>query len=157
MSGVAHEEVPVKGTAFTKLTGCRQQIALERKAPKNITGYQIQYSQKESFSGKKTVKIAKARTLKTTIRKLKAGKTYYVRIRTYKTVNKKTYWSAWSGAVTVKTKAAKANGTTDARDGGTAMGEDDALLLDLEGETVPDGSAAQEDVELEMDAEAPVA
>ena len=40
-----------------------------------------------------------------TIEKLKANQTYYVRIRTYTTVKKKNYYSAWSKVKAVKTKA----------------------------------------------------
>jgi hypothetical protein len=40
-----------------------------------------------------------------TIKKLAAGKTFYVRIRTYKTVSKKNYFSDWSKVGTVKTAA----------------------------------------------------
>lgn len=50
------------------------------------------------------MKIKKAKTLTATIKKLKAKKKYYVRIRTYKTVKKKNYYSTWSGAKSVKTK-----------------------------------------------------
>ena len=39
-----------------------------------------------------------------TIKKLKAKKKYYVRIRTYKKVNGKTYYSGWSKAKNVTTK-----------------------------------------------------
>ena len=97
-----------KGTAFTKLTGGNRQITLKWRTPKNVTGYEIQYSLKKNFSGKKTVKIKKAKTLTTTVRKLKANKTYYVRIRIYATVNKKNYYSAWSKAIAVKTRTGKA-------------------------------------------------
>jgi uncharacterized protein YjdB len=54
------------------------------------------------------VTVKKAKTLTTTIKKLKAGQAYYVRIRTYTTVKKKNYFSAWSKAKAVKTKASKA-------------------------------------------------
>lgn len=93
-----------KGTTFTKVTGGEQQITLNWKRQKNITGYQIEYSLKKDFSGSKTVKIKKAKTLTTTIKKLQGNKTYYVRIRTYTTVKKKAYYSAWSKTKTVKTK-----------------------------------------------------
>jgi hypothetical protein len=39
-----------------------------------------------------------------TIKKLKAGKKYYVRIRTHKKVGKKKYYSKWSARKTVKVK-----------------------------------------------------
>ena len=93
-----------KGTQFSKLTGGKQQITLTWKSAKNITGYEIEYSLKSNFAGSKKVKIKKAKTLTTTIKKLKAKKKYYVRIRTYTTVKKKNYCSKWSAAKAVKVK-----------------------------------------------------
>ena len=69
-----------------------------------ITGYQVQYSLKKNFSSKKTVTVSKAATTKVVIKKLKSKKTYYVRIRAYKKVKGKKYYSAWSKAKTVKVK-----------------------------------------------------
>ncbi len=74
------------------------------KKDSRATGYQIQYCLKKNFSGAKKVTIKKASTVSTTIKKLKASKKYYVRIRAYKTVkisNKSTnLFGDWS---TVKT------------------------------------------------------
>ena len=128
-----------KGTAFTKLTGGNKQITLKWKNPKNITGYQIQYSLKKNFSVKKTVKIKNAKTLTTTIKKLAANKTYYVRIRTYTTVKKKNYYSAWSKIKAVKTKAAKASNGPDVLDVEAATEETEmTFTLDeaLDGELI---------------------
>ena len=66
------------------------------------TGYVIQYGLKKDFSDAKNVTVAKAATVTKTITKLTKNKTYYVRISTYKTVNKVKYYSAWSVAKTVK-------------------------------------------------------
>ncbi|MBR1763169.1 MAG: hypothetical protein IJ731_07375 [Eubacterium sp.] len=44
------------------------------------------------------------KTLKTTVKKLSAGKNYYVRIRTYKSISKVKYYSSWSKTYKVKTK-----------------------------------------------------
>jgi hypothetical protein len=106
-------KISLKGTAFTKLTGGNRQITLHWNNQKNVTGYEIQYSLKKSFPDKKTVKIEKAATLTATIEELKANKTYYVRIRTYATIQKKNYYSAWSRAMTVKTEAGKAKNASD--------------------------------------------
>lgn len=128
-----------KGTAFAKLTGGKQQITLKWKNPKNITGYEIQYSLKKNFSGKKTVKIKKAKTLATTIKKLAANKTYYVRIRTYTTVKKKNYYSAWSKVKAVKTKAGKASNAPEGQDVEAATEETEmTFTLDeaLDGELI---------------------
>ena len=62
-----------KGTAFTKVTGGKQLITLNWKNPKDINGYEIQYGLKKDFKGSKTVKIKKAKTLKTTINKLQGN------------------------------------------------------------------------------------
>lgn len=56
----------------------------------------FQYSTSKNFSKAKTVKIAGAGKRSTTIKKLTSKKTYYVRIRAYKIVNKKTVYGAWS-------------------------------------------------------------
>ena len=129
-----------KGTAFSKLTGGKQQITLKWKNPKNITGYEIEYSLKKNLSGAKTVKIKKAKTLATTIKKLAANKTYYVRIRTYTTVKKKkTYYSAWSKVKAVKTKAGQASNAPNGQNVEVATDEDEApLTLDeaLDGELI---------------------
>ena len=65
------------------------------------TGYQIEYVTGKSKA--KTVKASsKAKTK--TISKLKKGKTYKVRIRSYKKVSNVTYYSAWSKQKSVKIK-----------------------------------------------------
>lgn len=67
------------------------------------TGYTIQYSLSSSFaSGNKTVTITGASTVSRVIVGLTKGKTYYVRIRTYKTVDDVKYWSTWSATKSVK-------------------------------------------------------
>ena len=67
------------------------------------TGYQIQYSLSSSFaSGNKAVTVASASTVSKVIGSLTKGKTYYVRIRTYKTVGSAKYWSEWSSKKSVK-------------------------------------------------------
>lgn len=78
--------------------------AVEWNQNKAATGYQIQYGLKKSFSGAKTATVNKKTTVSTTLSMLKKGKVYYVRIRTYKTVGKQKYFSAWSAAKTVTIK-----------------------------------------------------
>ena len=68
------------------------------------SGYQIQYSLKSNFSSKKTVTISKNKTVSKTISKLTKGKKYYVRIRTYKKVGTKKYYSTWSAKKSVVIK-----------------------------------------------------
>lgn len=68
------------------------------------TGYQLQYSTSSKFKGVKTVTVSKNKTTSKKISKLKAKKKYYVRIRTYKTVDGKKYYSAWSSVKSIKCK-----------------------------------------------------
>ena len=69
-----------------------------------ISGYQLQYGLKADFSDGRKVKISKATTLRRTIKNLKKGKAYYVRIRAYKKTGGKSYWSAWSAAKKIKVR-----------------------------------------------------
>ena len=85
-----------KNTAAKKMT-----VKWKKNAKAN--GYQIQYSTNKKFAkGNKTANVTKAATVSKVIGGLAKGKTYYVRIRTYKTVGKAKYWSAWSPAKSVK-------------------------------------------------------
>lgn len=68
------------------------------------TGYEIQYALKSDFSNAKTVKVSGAKTVSKTVKSLNPNKKYYVRIRTYRKVNKKTYNSPWCSKKAVTTK-----------------------------------------------------
>ena len=93
------------GTAIKKLTkGKKQFTATWTKKTAQVEGYQIRYGLKQNMNGAKTVNAAKAKTTKKIIKNLKSKKTYYVQIRTYKTVSGTKYFSAWSAKKTVKTK-----------------------------------------------------
>lgn len=77
-----------------------------KKQKKSASGYQIQYSTSKKFTKKTTVTktVKKNSTTKLTVKNLKAKKKYYVRIRTYKTVGGKKYYSSWSKCQKVETK-----------------------------------------------------
>ena len=74
------------------------------KKSADVTGYEIQYSTAKTFKTVKTAKVKSNSTVYYNIKSLSAKKTYYVRIRTYKTMNGKTYYSAWTSAKSAKTK-----------------------------------------------------
>ena len=67
-------------------------------------GYQVRYSVKKSMKGAKSKRVKKNATTKLKVKKLKGGKKYYVQVRTYKKIGKKTYYSAWSARKAVKVK-----------------------------------------------------
>lgn len=68
------------------------------------TGYQVQYSTSKKFKKAKTATVKSYKKTKVMVKKLKKRKTYYVHMRTYKTVKGKKYYSGWSKVKKVKTK-----------------------------------------------------
>ena len=94
-----------KSAKFKKVKSAKKAISVEWKKVGGVKGYQVQVATDKKFKkNKKTVNIKKQKTTKTTVKKLKAKKKYYVRIRTYKIVNGKKVYSAWSKVKSVKTK-----------------------------------------------------
>ena len=94
-----------KSAKFKKVKAAKKAVSVEWKKVSGVKGYQIQVATDKKFKkNKKTVTVKKQKTTKVTIKKLKAKKKYYVRIRTYKTVNGKKVYSSWSKVKTVKTK-----------------------------------------------------
>ncbi|MBE6741392.1 MAG: hypothetical protein E7570_03725 [Ruminococcaceae bacterium] len=94
-----------KPTELTKLTsGSKSFKAYWKKNATQTSGYQIQYSTYKDFKNAKTVSITSYKTGARTIKKLKANKKYFVRIRAYKTINGKKQYSSWSAKKTVTTK-----------------------------------------------------
>ena len=94
-----------KSTKIKKVKGSKKAIAVEWVKTKGVKGYEIQVATDKKFKkNKKTVTVKKQKTTKTTVKKLKAKKKYYVRVRTYKIVNGKKVYSSWSKVKSVKTK-----------------------------------------------------
>ena len=95
----------IPSTTITSVKAKSEAFTIKWKKKTNIAGYQIQYSANSKFKrGNKTIKIKKVKTLSKKITGLKPSKKYYVRIRTYKIVNKKTYYSNWSKKKNVTTE-----------------------------------------------------
>lgn len=63
--------------------------------------YEISYGLKKNFKGAKKVKTA---NVSYTIKKLKKGKKYFIRVRAFKKVNGKTVYSGYSAVKSVKVK-----------------------------------------------------
>ena len=61
------------------------------------------YLDNKVFAGAKSVKIKKSATVSTTLKGLTKNKTYFVRIRVYKTIGSKTFNSGWSKTKNVLT------------------------------------------------------
>ena len=95
--------VPMK-QVITSVTAKTKAFAVKWTKDLNVDGYQIKYSTKSDFSGGKSVYVKKNTTVSKTFTGLTAKKTYYVKVRSYKTVNGTKYYSSWSSAKKVKTK-----------------------------------------------------
>ena len=94
-----------KSAKIKKVKPAKKAISVEWKKVSGVKGYEVQVATDKKFKkNKKTTIVKKQKTTKVTIKKLKAKKKYYVRIRTYKTVNGKKVYSSWSKVKTVKTK-----------------------------------------------------
>lgn len=83
----------LRATYMISLRAGLKSFRVTSQVREEATGYQVSYSTSAKFKGakKKTSKQAEL-----TISGLKSQKLYYVRVRTYKKVNGKTQYSAWS-------------------------------------------------------------
>lgn len=97
--------VKPKKTSIKKLSKGKKKFTVTWAKVSGVKGYQIQYSSNKKFKkNNKSVTVTKQKTTKATVKKLKSKKKYYVRVRTYKTVNGKKIYSSWSKVKSVKTK-----------------------------------------------------
>lgn len=97
-------------TTIAQVTGLSTTSTLRQVTAKwakvtGASGYEVVYSTSKKFTKKttKTVTIKKQKTVKTTIKNLKAEKNYYVKVRTYTTVGQKKYYGAYSAVSKIKT------------------------------------------------------
>jgi len=91
------ETVKPKKTSIKKLSKGKKKFTVTWAKVSGVKGYQIQYSSdKKLKKNNKSVTVTKQKTTKATVKKLKSKKKYYVRVRTYKTVNGKKIYSSWS-------------------------------------------------------------
>ena len=99
--------VKPKSTQIADMIPGKKQIKVTwQKRTAQVTGYEIQYSTTKNFTKKttKTLKVKNFKTTSKTIKNLKAKKKYWVKIRTYKNVNGKLYYSTWSKVKIITTK-----------------------------------------------------
>ncbi|MGN0382726.1 MAG: Ig-like domain-containing protein [Eubacterium sp.] len=73
------------------------------KAQSGVSGYQVIVATNKKFTkNKKTVRVKGAANTSKVIKKLKAGKTYYAKVRAYKVINGKRVYGKWSSYNKVK-------------------------------------------------------
>ena len=94
-TGTTLKTVRLAAPAITSCTSRSRAVTLKWKKNPKVTGYEIRYT---IGSSSKTIRVKNKAAVKSVIKNLKKGKTYTVRMRAYKTVSKKTYYSTWSAA-----------------------------------------------------------
>lgn len=121
-------QIRPNGTKIDKITAGNKKLTIKvKKQSKQISGYQIQYSNKKSFKKNinnpniKVKKITFGKSKNNSKKRTKTAKnlfgkeTYYVRARTYKEVKvdgkKKKVYSKWSKAKKITTKGKKSKKT----------------------------------------------
>ena len=88
-----------------KLKAKKKALVIRWKKGKGINGYEIQLSMNKKFKKKnKKIVVKQKKRTKITAKKLKAGKTYFVRIRSYKIDAGKKVYSKWSKVKKTKIK-----------------------------------------------------
>lgn len=96
--------IPKAQTISSAKSPSYRKLKVSWKKDKTVSGYQVQYSTSKSFSkDKKTITVKKSSTSKT-ITTSKSNKTYYVRVRAYKTIDGKKVYGSWSKVKSVKVK-----------------------------------------------------
>lgn len=98
--------IPSKPTPTSLKSKKSKQITYYWNKDINASGYEIQYSTSSSFSKSKTKSciISKNSTKSKTFSSLQKKKKYYVRMRSYKTIDGKRQFTSWSKKLSVKTK-----------------------------------------------------
>lgn len=98
------EKINVNKNRIKTLASTKNSVTVTINKVSGSDGYEIQYSTSKNIKKAKIVKLSKSKS-KTTIKKLKKGKKYYVRTRAYKTdsTGKKVY-AKWSSIKSIVTK-----------------------------------------------------
>ncbi len=95
---------PNKVTISKIKSTAKKKINVYWKKISNSSGYELQYSLKNNFKSKKSVKIKSKKILNKTIKSLKSNKKYYIKIRAYKLVEGKKIYGDFSKVKNIKVK-----------------------------------------------------
>ena len=95
-----------KKTKIKSVKGKKNGFKITWKKVSGVKGYQIKYSTNKYFfeSLTKSKNVKKAKTTSATVKNLRKGKTYFVKVRTYKIIKGKKVYSNWSKVKTVTAK-----------------------------------------------------
>lgn len=96
----------VKSVAITSVKAQKKAMKVTwKKLADKVNGYQVRYSTSKSFKASKTLSVKYTKKVNSkTVKKLKSGKRYYVKVRAYVKNADGTYYSKWSKVKSVKVK-----------------------------------------------------
>lgn len=101
---IAVKKLTVAKPSVKKVTAKSKAVTVKWTKKSKVTGYEVQVALKKNFKTGLKKTTVKSTKVSTTISKLKGNKKYYVRVRAYKVVEGKKFYSDWSAIKTVKTK-----------------------------------------------------
>lgn len=96
-------QAPGKVT-LKKVTAGKKKFTVTWKKVSGADGYRVVYSTSSKFNGSKKVNIKSAKTTSRTVKKLKSGKKYYVKVRAYTKDGSKNVYGSFSKVMKVKVK-----------------------------------------------------
>ncbi|MCD7893163.1 MAG: CAP domain-containing protein [Erysipelotrichaceae bacterium] len=95
--------IPVK-TSLLSLTAKSNGFTAKVSQKAEISRYEVQYALSSKFYNSKSVQVNGNKNTNIDVSDLSSNKTYYVRTRTFQSVNGKRYYSDWSNVKSIKTQ-----------------------------------------------------
>ena len=92
--------------AAVSIKYAKNAFTIKWKYQSKAKGYQVQYATKKNMSGAKTKTVKGGKKTSLTVKKLNAKKTYYVRMRSYRTISGKNIYGAWTSIIITPQPAA---------------------------------------------------
>ena len=94
-----HFKIDLRKPVLTRVKSPKKKnmMSVAWRRDSSVQGYQLQYSLYANFKDAQTVTISNNRTTSTNIKGLLRKKRYYVRLRTFKEVGGKYWFSTWTG------------------------------------------------------------
>lgn len=103
-SGFTTFKINLKKVSLSSVKAQKKKMVVYWKKTGGNQGYQVQYSTSKRFSSNvKTVRLSAGKK-SVTIKNIPAKKRYYVRIRSYKKIGNKIWYTGWSKAKNIRTK-----------------------------------------------------
>lgn len=104
LTGKSTKQTTSKVNVSSAKSSAKKKVTVKWKKASKVEGYEVQYSTSKDFSTGVKTKAIKGKKTSVTLTGLKSGKTYYVRVCSYKTVNGIKVYSNYGKTKQVKVK-----------------------------------------------------